>query len=62
MPESLSGASVSYISKLCGVMVNIIVNGHNEPSSNPGEGCFAFHIAFGKGMNPIISSPTMGKQ
>ena len=28
----------------CGVMVTVIGNEHNDLSSNPGQGCFAFHI------------------
>ena len=28
-------------------------------SSNPGQGCFTFHVALGKGMDPIILTPTV---
>ena len=45
------------------VMVIVIGNGHGDTSSNPGR-VIAFHIALntiGKGMNPIILPPAMGK-
>ena len=45
-----------------GVMVIVLGNGHGDTSSNPG--LIAFHIALiplGKGMNPIILPPAMGK-
>ena len=38
-----------------GVMVIVIGIGHGDTSSNPGL------IAFGKGMNPNILPPAMGK-
>ena len=44
-----------------GVMVIVVGNGHGNTSSNPGRGCLHFHMALGKGMNPIILSPAMGK-
>ena len=40
-----------------GVMVIVVGNGHGDMSSNPGRDWF--HI--GKGMNPIILPPAMGK-
>ena len=40
-----------------GVMVIVAGIGHGDTSSNPGLN--AFHI--GKGMNPIILPPAMGK-
>ena len=46
-----------------GVMVIFVRNGHGDTSSNPGWD-IAFHIALiplGKGMNPIILPPAMGK-
>ena len=48
----------------CGVMVIVIGNGHGDTSSNPGREWLHFHIALiplGKGMNPIILPPAMGK-
>ncbi len=45
-----------------GVMVIITGYEHGDTSSNPG--LIAFHIALiplGKGMNPIILPPAMGK-
>ena len=42
-----------------GVMVIVAGIGHGDTSSNPG--LIAFHIALGKGMNPIILPPAMGK-
>ena len=42
-----------------GVMVIVAGIGHGDTSSNPG--LIAFHIALGKGMNPLILPPAMGK-
>ena len=44
----------------CGVMVIVIGNGH---SSNPGQtDCISHNTnTLGKGMNPIILPPAMGK-
>ena len=42
-----------------GVMVIVARIGHGDTSSNPG--LIAFYIALGKGMNPIILPPAMGK-
>ena len=28
-----------------GIMVTVVGNGHNDPSSNPGQGSLHFHIA-----------------
>ena len=44
------------------VMVTTIGNGHSNPSSNLGRGCFAFHSAntLVKGMNSAILPPAMG--
>ena len=39
-----------------GVVVIAVGNGHGDTSSNPG-----FEIILGKGMNPIILPPAMGK-
>ena len=45
-----------------GVMVNIIGNGHGDASSNPGGDCISHSTnTLGKGMNPIILPPAMGK-
>ena len=38
-----------------GVMVIVLGNGHGDTSSNPGTN------TLGKGMNPIILPPAMGK-
>ena len=38
-----------------GVMVIVVGNGHGDTR------LIAFHIALGKGMNPIILLPAMGK-
>ena len=45
-----------------GVMVIVLGNGHCDKSSNPGRDCI-LHCAntLGKGMNPIILPPAMGK-
>ena len=40
-------------------MVIVVGNGHGDPSSKPWTRPIAFHI--GKGMNPIILPPAMGK-
>ncbi len=45
------------IGRARGVMVIVAGIGHGDTSSNPG--LIAFHI--GKGMNPIILPPAMGK-
>ena len=48
----------------CGVMVIVIGNGHGDTSSYRGRERLHFHIALiplGKGMNPIILPPAMGK-
>ena len=45
--------------KKYGVMIIVAEIGHGDTSSNPG--LIAFHIALGKGMNPIILPPAMGK-
>ena len=42
-----------------GVMVIVAGIGHGDTSSN--LGLIAFHIGIGKGMNPIILPPAMGK-
>ena len=43
-----------------GVMVIIVGNGHGDMSSNPG--CISHSTnTLGKGMNPIILPPAMGK-
>ena len=39
-------------------MVTVVGNGHGDTNSNPGQD-FAFHIALGKGMNPIILLPAI---
>ena len=31
-----------YVCDVCGVMITILGNGHNDPSSNPGQGCIDF--------------------
>ena len=40
-----------------GVMVIVVGNGHGDTSSNPGHST----STFGKGMNPIILPPALGK-
>ena len=50
---------MTIITKNGGVMVIVTGIGHGDTSSNPG--LIAFHIALGKGMNPIILPPAMGK-
>ena len=47
----------------CGVIVIVIGNGHGDMSSNPGlANCISHHTnTLGKGMNPIILPPAMGK-
>ena len=47
-----------------GVMVIVVGNGHGDSSSKSWTTMIAFHIAlmpWGKGMNPIILPPAMGK-
>ena len=44
----------------CGVMVIVVGTGHGDTSSNPG--CISHSTnTLGKGMNPIILPPAMGK-
>ena len=53
---------VNILGSARGVMVIVAGIGHGDTGSNPGV--IAFHIAlipFGKGMNPIIFPPAMGK-
>ena len=45
-----------------GVMVIVVGNGHGDTSSNPGRDCISHSTnTLGKGMNPIILPPAMGK-
>ena len=45
-----------------GVMVIIVGNGHGDTSSNPEADCISHSTnTLGKGMNPIILPPAMGK-
>ena len=47
-----------------GVVVIVVGNGHGDTSSNPGRGlnCISHSTnTLGKGMNPIILPPAMGK-
>ena len=45
-----------------GVMVIVLENGHDDMSSNPGRDCILHSTnTLGKGMNPIILPPAMGK-
>ena len=44
-----------------GVMVIVIGNGHGDTSSNPGRVWLHCTNTLGKGMNPIILPPAMGK-
>ena len=49
-------------SNICGVMVIVIGNRHEDTSSNPGWDCISHSTnTLGKGMNPIILPPAMGK-
>ena len=51
-----------YNSNACGVMVIVIGNGHSDTSSNPGRDCISHSTnTLGKGMNPVILPPAMGK-
>ena len=44
----------------CGVMVIVVGNGHGDTSSNPD--CISHSTnTLGKGVNPIILPPAMGK-
>ena len=47
----------------CGVMVILVGNGHGDTSSNLDETDCISHSTntLGKGMNPIILPPVMGK-
>ena len=42
-------------------MVIVVGNGHVDTSSNPGRDLLHSTNALGKGMNPIIHPPGMGK-
>ena len=45
-----------------GVMVIVVGNGHDDMNSNPGRDCISHSTnTLGKGMNPIILPPAMGK-
>ena len=44
-----------------GVMVIVVGNGHGDTSSNPGRDWLHCTNTPGKGMNPIILPPAMGK-
>ena len=45
-----------------GVMVTVAGIGHGDTSSNPGQIAFSHSTnTLGKGMNPIILPPAMGK-
>ena len=44
-----------------GVMDIVVGNGHSDTSSNPGEDISLSTNTLGKGMNPIILPPAMGK-
>ena len=43
------------------VMVIVVGTGHDDTSSNPGRDRLHFTNILGKGMNPIILPPAMGK-
>ncbi len=43
------------------VMVIVVGNGHGDKSSNPGRDLLHRTYTLGKGMNPIILPPAMGK-
>ena len=42
-------------------VVIVVGNGHGDSSSNPGRGWLHSTNTLGKGMNPIILPPAMGK-
>ena len=43
-------------------MIIVVGNGHDDTSSNPGRDCISHSTnTLGKGMNPIILPPAMGK-
>ena len=43
-------------------MVIVVGNGHDDASLNPGRDCISHNTnTLGKGMNPIILPPAMGK-
>ena len=42
-------------------MVIVVGNGHGDTSSNPGRDSLHCTNTLGKGMNPIILPPAMGK-
>ena len=44
-----------------GVMVIVVGNGLGDTSSNPGREWLHFTNTLGKGMNPVILPPAMGK-
>ena len=41
---------------ICGVMINVVGNGHGDTSSHPGWGISHRTNTLGKGMNPVILS------
>ena len=42
--------------------VTVIGNGHSNMSSNPEQDCISYNAnILGKGMNPVILLPSMGK-
>ena len=62
LPLFLSFFIIIYLGGARGVMVIVRGNGHDDTSSNPGRDCISHSTnAFGKGMNPIILPPAMGK-
>ena len=51
-----------YIGGARSVMVIVLGKGHGDTSSNPGRDCISYSAnTLGKGMNPIILTPAMGK-
>ena len=54
---------ILYLGGIRDIMVTIVGNGHGDMSSNPGQDCCISHITntLGKGMNPTILLPAMGK-
>ena len=62
MPLKTNQNHVTTIKDAHGVMVIVVGNGHGYTSSNPGPDCISHHTnTLGKGMNPIILPPAMGK-
>ena len=54
--------AINNVADARGVIAIVIRNGYDDTSSNPGRDCISHSTnTLGKGMNPIILPPAMGK-